>query len=135
MPLVSSRSAPCHCSRCWFSLGTNAAVIGTIWGMLRLVSGSLIVTSLAHGLWNAGAYVFFAFGTKTGALAVRNTSVYGPEVAMVPVRTPHIGCELSGGRAARLIGGGQGLPGEPANHWYRAASGRLQRFGSPVAPV
>jgi membrane protease YdiL (CAAX protease family) len=34
----------------------NAAAIGTIWGTLRLISGSVIVTSLSHGLRNAGDY-------------------------------------------------------------------------------
>jgi uncharacterized protein len=61
----------------------NAAVIGAIWGMLRLISGSLIVTSLSHGLWNAGDYVFFAFGTKTGALGIKNTAIFGPEVGVL----------------------------------------------------
>jgi membrane protease YdiL (CAAX protease family) len=61
----------------------NAAVIGTIWGTLRLISGSVIVTSVSHGLWNAGDYALFAFGTKTGALGIKNTAIYGPEVGVV----------------------------------------------------
>ncbi|HKZ73736.1 MAG TPA: CPBP family intramembrane glutamic endopeptidase [Steroidobacteraceae bacterium] len=35
----------------------NAAVMGLIWGMLRLISGSVVVASLSHGLWNGVAYV------------------------------------------------------------------------------
>lgn len=63
----------------------NAAVVGTIWGMLRQLSGSLIVTSLSHALWNAGAYVLFGFGTRSGALGVRNTALWGPEVGVLGV--------------------------------------------------
>jgi membrane protease YdiL (CAAX protease family) len=58
----------------------NAAVIGAIWGMLRMASGSVVVTSVAHGVWNGGAYVFFGFGTRAGALGITDTAIYGPEV-------------------------------------------------------
>lgn len=30
----------------------NAVVIGAIWGMLRLISGSVLVTSVSHAVWN-----------------------------------------------------------------------------------
>jgi len=61
----------------------NAAVMGAIWGQLRWISGSLIVASLSHGLWNGGVYVFFGFGTKTGALGIKDTAIYGPEVGVL----------------------------------------------------
>jgi len=61
----------------------NAAVIGMIWGMLRWISGSIIVASCSHGLWNGMAYVFFGFGTRTGALGVRNTAIFGPEIGIL----------------------------------------------------
>jgi membrane protease YdiL (CAAX protease family) len=57
----------------------NAVVIGAIWGMLRLLSGSILVTSVCHAVWNAAVYVFFGFGTTIGALGVRQTALYGPE--------------------------------------------------------
>jgi len=57
----------------------NAVVIGAIWGMLRLLSGSILVTSVCHAVWNAAVYVFFGFGTTVGALGVRQTALYGPE--------------------------------------------------------
>ena len=60
----------------------NAAVMGTVWGLLRLISGSVIVASLAHGVWNGGAYVFFGYGTKIGALGINETAIYGPEVGI-----------------------------------------------------
>lgn len=61
----------------------NAGVIGAIWGMFRLISGSVIVASLSHGVWNGGAYVFFGFGTNVGALGVKETAIYGPEVGFL----------------------------------------------------
>jgi len=61
----------------------NAAVMGAIWGMVRWRSGSIIASSVAHGLWNGFAYVLFGFGTKTGALGIRDTQLYGPEVGVL----------------------------------------------------
>jgi membrane protease YdiL (CAAX protease family) len=58
----------------------NAVVIGAIWGMLRMISGSVLVASVAHGLWNGMAYVFFGFGSMMGALGIEQTAIYGPEV-------------------------------------------------------
>ena len=57
----------------------NAAVVGAVWGLLRAQSGSIIVTSLSHGLWNGMAYVLFGFGSRQGSLGIRNTAVFGPE--------------------------------------------------------
>jgi len=61
----------------------NAAVLGAIWGLLRLVSGSVIVASVSHGLWNGAAYVFFGFGTRIGALGVQETAIFGPESGVI----------------------------------------------------
>jgi membrane protease YdiL (CAAX protease family) len=61
----------------------NAAVLGLIWGLLRWISGSVIVASLSHGLWNGMDYVFFGFGTKVGALGIAKTAIYGPEVGVL----------------------------------------------------
>jgi membrane protease YdiL (CAAX protease family) len=61
----------------------NAAAIGAIWGTLRLLSGSIIVSSVCHGVWNGGAYVLFGFGTKTGVLGIQATGLYGPEVGIL----------------------------------------------------
>ena len=57
----------------------NAAVLGAIWGMLRLLSGSVVVASVSHGVWNGLAYVLFGFGSHIGALGISNTTIYGPE--------------------------------------------------------
>jgi membrane protease YdiL (CAAX protease family) len=61
----------------------NAAVMGAVWGLLRWISGSVLVASLSHGLWNGLDYVFFGFGTRIGALGIRNTALYGPEVGIL----------------------------------------------------
>ncbi len=57
----------------------NAVVIGAIWGVLRALSNSVMVTSVCHGVWNAGAYVLFGDGATTGALGIKDTSLLGPE--------------------------------------------------------
>ena len=57
----------------------NAAVIGAIWGLLRWISGSVVVSSLSHGVWNGLAYVLFGLGTRAGALGVANSAVFAPE--------------------------------------------------------
>ena len=61
----------------------NALFLGLVWGMLRLISGSAVVASVSHAVWNALAYGLFAYGTKVGALGVQETSIYGPEVGYV----------------------------------------------------
>ncbi len=61
----------------------NAAVLGGIWGMLRLLSGSLVVSSVSHGIWNGLAYVLFGFGSHAGALGISNTAIFGPEVGVL----------------------------------------------------
>ena len=67
----------------------NAAVIGALWGLLRAQSGSIIVTSLSHGLWNGMAYVLFGFGSRQGSLGIRNTALFGPENGLLG-----LGCNL-----------------------------------------
>ncbi len=61
----------------------NVAVIGGIWGCLREMSHSIIVSSVSHGVWNGMAYVLFGYGTKVGALGIKNTPLYGPEVGLI----------------------------------------------------
>jgi membrane protease YdiL (CAAX protease family) len=57
----------------------NAAAIGAVWGALRMQSGSVVVASVSHGLWNGGAYVLFGYGHEAGALGIADTAVFGPE--------------------------------------------------------
>ena len=61
----------------------NVVFIGVALGLMRWMSGSMIVTSLSHGVWNGIAYSFFGFGTRVGALGIQNTALYGPEVGLL----------------------------------------------------
>ena len=61
----------------------NAGVIGFAWALMRRRSGSIVVTSVSHGVWNSLAYVMFGEGTAIGVLGIHNTSVFGPEVGVV----------------------------------------------------
>ena len=58
----------------------NATLLGLIWGLLRLISGSVLVASVSHAVWNAFAYGLFGFGEEVGALSITNTPLFGPEV-------------------------------------------------------
>ena len=61
----------------------NATLIGAVFGMLRMATGSVIVPSVCHAVWNGIDYPLFGFGEKVGALGVEQTHVYGPEVGML----------------------------------------------------
>lgn len=61
----------------------NAALMGMSWGLLRNRSGSILVSSVSHGIWNGLAYVLYGFGSKVGALGVQNTQLFGPEVGVL----------------------------------------------------
>lgn len=61
----------------------NAAVIGAIWGLMRSISGSIVVSSVSHALWNGAAYALFGEGPKSGALGLPNTIVFGPEIGVI----------------------------------------------------
>ena len=61
----------------------NAAVIGFIWALMRQRSGSIVVTSVSHGVWNGLAYGLFGSGTTLGALGIHNTGVFGPEIGLL----------------------------------------------------
>lgn len=61
----------------------NATVIGFVWAQMRQRSGSIVVTSVSHGVWNGLVYVLFGFGTTLGALGIHNTAVFGPEIGVV----------------------------------------------------
>lgn len=61
----------------------NAAAMGAAWGLMRGLSGSVIVASASHGVWNGFTYAFFGFGAKAGALGIMETAIYGPEVGLL----------------------------------------------------
>lgn len=57
----------------------NACIIGIAWGLLRSISGSVMVPSVVHGIWNAAVYVLFNNGAEIGALGIQDTATFGPE--------------------------------------------------------
>ncbi|MBT8220639.1 MAG: CPBP family intramembrane metalloprotease [Bacteroidia bacterium] len=63
----------------------NATFLGLIWGMMRLISGSIVVASVSHAIWNALAYELFGFGEGVGALGIANTALFGPEVGILGI--------------------------------------------------
>ncbi len=60
-----------------YVLGSTA--FGAAMGLLRLRSGSVVVPSACHALWNATTYTLFGAGEKTGQLGVADHSVWDPE--------------------------------------------------------
>jgi membrane protease YdiL (CAAX protease family) len=63
----------------------NAVLLGAAWGLLRSISRSLLVSSVGHGVWNGLVYTLFGFGDRIGALGIRETAIYGPEVGLLGV--------------------------------------------------
>ena len=63
----------------------NAALLGAVFGMLRQASGSIVVPSVCHALWNGLDYPLFGFGERVGALGIRATEIFGPEVGALGV--------------------------------------------------
>lgn len=63
----------------------NATLLGAVWGLLRMASGSVVVPSVCHAVWNGIDYPLFGFGEKVGALGIEQTHIYGPEVGVVGV--------------------------------------------------
>ncbi len=61
----------------------NVVAIGLIWGLMRQRSGSIVVTSVSHGVWNALTYVLFSVGSTVGVLGIHNIAVFGPEVGLL----------------------------------------------------
>ena len=61
----------------------NASIIGVAWGLLRLHSGSVVVPSVVHGIWNGAVYMLFNNGAEIGALGIQDTSIFGPEAGLL----------------------------------------------------
>ncbi len=60
-----------------YVIGSTA--FGFAMGALRMRSGSIIIPSLCHGLWNGSVYTFFGAGEKTGLLGITDTNIWDPE--------------------------------------------------------
>ena len=63
----------------------NATILGLIWGILRMISGSVLVPAVSHVVWNGICYPLFGFGEKVGALGIRSTHLFGPEVGIAGI--------------------------------------------------
>ena len=63
----------------------NATLLGMVWGILRMVSGSVLVPAVCHAVWNGLDYPLYGFGEKTGALGIQQTHLFGPEVGLVGI--------------------------------------------------
>ena len=63
----------------------NATILGAIWGLLRMISGSVVVPAVCHAVWNGIDYPLYGFGEKVGALGIEQTHIYGPEVGWLGV--------------------------------------------------
>jgi len=57
----------------------GATAFGVAMGLLRLRSGSIVVPSFCHALWNATAYTLFGTGEKAGQLGIADPTVWDPE--------------------------------------------------------
>jgi len=57
----------------------GATVFGIAMGLLRLSSGSIVVPSFCHALWNATAYTLFGTGEKVGQLGIADPTLWDPE--------------------------------------------------------
>jgi len=60
-----------------YVLGSTA--FGVAMGLLRLRSGSVVVPSACHALWNATVYTLFGAGGKTGQLGIADHRIFDPE--------------------------------------------------------
>jgi membrane protease YdiL (CAAX protease family) len=63
----------------------NATLIGGVFGLLRMISGSVVVASVCHAVWNAIDYPLYGFGEKVGALGIEATHLFGPEVGVLGI--------------------------------------------------
>lgn len=61
---------------------SNVTITGVIMGVLRLVSGSVVVPSISHGIWNGILYPLFGAGAQIGFLGIQD-STFHPEVGVL----------------------------------------------------
>jgi membrane protease YdiL (CAAX protease family) len=57
----------------------NVVLLGMIWGIMRAASGSILVPTVSHAVWNAFAYVYYGYGPKTAALDISWVGMFDPE--------------------------------------------------------
>lgn len=57
----------------------NAVLIGAIWGIVRSLGSSIVLSSLSHAVWNASTYVIFGDGNVPGVLQMQTSVWVHPE--------------------------------------------------------
>ncbi|MBI5458749.1 CPBP family intramembrane glutamic endopeptidase [Methanobacterium sp.] len=62
---------------------TGGIIGGLIFGLLRYISGSIIVSSFSHALWNTIVYSLFGFGSTIGILGIKMTNIFSPESGLL----------------------------------------------------
>ncbi len=85
---VSAVAAPTEYGLPWHQIPIyliNVVLLGLNWGLLRHLSGSVVVPSVCHALWNGLVYGLFGYGEKYGALGIENSIVYGPELGVLGI--------------------------------------------------
>ena len=50
-----------------------------------MVSGSFVVPSVSHAVWNGIDYPLFVFGENVGALRITDSHIFGPEVDVLGI--------------------------------------------------
>lgn len=63
----------------------NATLIGGVFGVIRLMSGSVIASSVCHAVWNGLDYPLYGLGEEVGALGIQQTHIFGPEVGILGI--------------------------------------------------
>jgi membrane protease YdiL (CAAX protease family) len=63
----------------------NKTILGLIRGIMRMVSGSILVPAVSHAAWDGIDYPLFGFGEKIGALGLTQTHLFGPEVGVLRI--------------------------------------------------
>lgn len=63
----------------------NVVLMSLVWGHMRAATGSVIIPTVCHAVWNAIIYGLFGFGEKIGALGFEQTALLGPEVGYLGI--------------------------------------------------
>jgi len=79
IPIITMLPSPVGGAEAMLVRGLNLWLLALCWGVLRIVSGSVLVVAWSHGLWNGLAYTLFGFGAATGAMGVVDPLRFDPE--------------------------------------------------------
>jgi len=58
-------------------------VMSAVWGLLRWQSGSVIVSSVSHGVWKTQPMCSLVSDRKVGPLGIKNTGFFGPGIGVL----------------------------------------------------